>query len=161
MLVCLSIVKETKSVFNTFNNHKMKHKILLRSASIIILIHNLGHTFGALTWKHADDPAKQKIIDQMIEYKFPFMGASRSMGEYYDGYGFVSTLALLFIAAILWVLSGVSLENKFVKKTLVITSVTMFFLGITELIFFFPLAAAFSLLAFVLTIFALLKQKIS
>ncbi len=114
----------------------MKPKILLRIASIIMFLHDIGHTFGHLTWKQSPDPAKQEVIKQMTDNKFPFMGAVRSMSDYYDGYGWASTLALLLIAALAW--------------------------GIDELIFFFPFAAAFSLLAFLLTgiaIFQIRNQK--
>src|SRR5260221_12106082 len=114
----------------------MKPKILLRIASIIMFLHDIGHTFGHLTWKQSPDPAKQEVIKQMTDNKFPFMGAVRSMSDYYDGYGCALTLALLLIAALAW--------------------------GIDELIFFLPCAAAFSLLSFLLTgiaIFQIRNQK--
>lgn len=126
----------------------MKPKFLLRTASVVMLLHDFGHTFGALTWKQSDDPAKQEVIKQMTEPKFPFMGTVRSMGEYYDGYGFTCSLALLFIAILLWLLSNVTEQNKkLVRQILTVTSIILLAWGIDELIFFFPFAAAFSLIA--------------
>lgn len=138
----------------------MEPKTLLRVASIVMLLHDLGHTFGALTWKQSEDPAMQEVIKQMTENKSPFMGAVRSMGEYYDGYGFASALSMLFIAAILWITSNATLQNSgLVKNILIVTSITLLLWGIGELIFFFPFAAAFSLLAFLLTTIAMLKLR--
>ena len=77
------------------------------------------------------------------------------MGEYYEGYGYAATLALFLLAAILWNASNVTEQNKIiVKKILVIVSIVLLAWGIDELIFFFPFAAAFSLLAFLLTVLA-------
>lgn len=138
----------------------MKPKLLLRAASVVMLIHDLGHTYGALTWKQSEDPEMQIVIKQMTENKFPFMGAMRSMGEYYDGYGLVTTLALLFIAAVLWITSSVSSQNAgLVIHLLLVTSIILLLWGIVELVYFFPFAALFSLLSFLLTTIAALRLK--
>ena len=95
----------------------MQPKIILRAASIIMLLHDVGHTIGALTWKQAANPTKIEVIKQMTDNKFPFMGATRSMGDAVDGYGFAMILALLMFAIILWVVSDVAEQNKtFCKK---------------------------------------------
>ena len=133
----------------------MKPKLLLRIAAIVMFLHDVGHTLGQLTWKETPDPAKLAVIKQMTENKFLFMGKMRSMGEYFDGFGYASTLGLFLLAAILWIASGATEQNKgIVKKILVIVSLVLLAWGIVELIFFFPFAAAFSLLAFLLTVIA-------
>jgi hypothetical protein len=138
----------------------MKSKVLLRVASIVMLLHNAGHMVGATTWKQSEDPAMQEVIRQMTENKFPFMGAVRSMGEYYDGYGFLSALAMLLIAAILWITSNATVQNAgIVKSILVVTAIALLLWGVMELFFFFPFAASFSLLAFLLTAIAIMKLK--
>ena len=136
----------------------MNPKILLRIAAIIMLLHTIGHTMGALTWRKTPDLAKQSVIELMTARKFPFMGVERSMGEYYDGYGFACTLALLLIVALLWITSNVTPHtNALVKNILFVLSFILLAFGIDELIFFFPFAAAFSLLAFLLTLVATLR----
>jgi len=138
----------------------MKPKLLLRTASIIMLLHDAGHTFGHLSWKQTTDPAKQEVINQMSDKKFPFMGAERSMGEYYEGYGWAAALALLLIAAILWITAGHVTQNTiFAKKILVVISIILLAWGIDELLFFFPFAAAFSLLAALLTAIAIFQLR--
>jgi hypothetical protein len=89
----------------------MKPKLLLRIASIVMILHDVGHMIGSLTWKQAIEPEKQQVIDQMTGHKFPFMGAMRSMGDYYDGYGYASALAILLISIILWIVSGSIVQN--------------------------------------------------
>jgi hypothetical protein len=136
----------------------MKSKIWLRFASIIMFLHDVGHTFGHLTWKSAGDPLKQEVINQMLGKKFPFMGAVRSMGEFYDGYGFASTLALLLISVILWMLSdALPGEKPLTSKILILVSIILLAWGIVEVVFFFPFAAMFSFLAMVLTVIALFQ----
>ena len=135
----------------------MKPKILLRIASIVMVLHDIGHMGGSLTWKQAADPEKQQVINQMTEHKFPFMGAMRSMGDYYDGYGYASALAILLISIILWIISDSATQNpNLAKKILIAVSTILLAWGINELIFFFPFAASFSLLAFALTVIAIL-----
>jgi hypothetical protein len=139
----------------------MKPKILLRIAAILILIHAVLHTFGFSGWK--TDPARREVIQQMTGQKLPFMGASRNMGEFYDGFGYASSIALLLIASLLWIVSGELLSNRsLAKKVILILSFGLLFWGIDELIYFFPFAASISLLACICgfwSLFGLSKQK--
>ena len=138
----------------------MKPKILLRIASAVVIFHDMGHTLGAVTWRQSPDPIKQMIINQMIEHKSPFMGAMRSMGEYYEGYGYAATIALLLIGIILWLVSAVSLQNlDMVRKILIAIGVSLLLWVADELIFFFTFAAAFSLVASLLTFLAVFNLK--
>jgi hypothetical protein len=134
----------------------MKAKIILRTAAIIIFLHDVGHTMAVLTWKEDPDPKKMEVIKQMTENKFPFMGTSRSMGEYFEGFGVAGTLSLLLIALILWYVSDVSDTNKnFNKKIILTVSIILLAWGISELIYFFPLAASFSLISSLLGFYSL------
>jgi len=136
----------------------MNPKILLRIAAIIMFLHAVGHTIGASTWKKTPNVSKQAVIASMTAHKFPFMGVERSMSEYYDGYGFACTLALLLITTLLWITSNVTPHTiALVKNILLVLSFILLAWGIDELIFFFPFAAAFSLLSFLLTLIATLR----
>ncbi len=135
----------------------MTAKIILRAAAIIIFLHDIGHTMAVLTWKDDPDPKKMEVIKQMTENKFPFMGTSRSMGEYFEGFGIHGTLSLLLITLILWYVSNVRETNKnFNKKIILTVSIILLAWGISELIYFFPLAASFSLIASLLGFYSLL-----
>lgn len=136
----------------------MKPKLLLRLASAAMIFHLLGHTIGATTWRETTDPLKQEVIKQMTNHQFPFMGSVRSMGNYYDGYGWLCSVGLIFFAVILWITSGSVREHaSLVFKILVATTVCLLLWSIDEYIFFFPFAGSVTLLACILTFVAALQ----
>ena len=138
----------------------MKTKLLLRIAAGLIVFHLIGHTFGHVTWRQATEPAKQEVIRQMTENKFPFMGAVRSMGDYYEGYGWTCSIAFIFFALTLWFVAGSLTENKkLIQKILFLLSICLFVWCIDEFIFFFPFAACTTLLAAVLTFVAAIQLR--
>ena len=123
-------------------------KILLRIAACLMLIHGLGHTIGHSGWKNSTDPVQQGVIHQMTNPKFPFMGVTRSMGEYFDGYGYACSVAMLLCTLVLWLTSGELYRSPgLAKKMMLSMSVCLLGWGIDEIIFFFPFAAGTSLLA--------------
>jgi hypothetical protein len=128
----------------------MKPKLLLRIAAILILIHCVLHTFGFTTWKQAPDSAYKSIVDGMVNHKFPFMGAIHSLGDFYDGFGYASSIALFLIAVLLWLVSGE--RTGLSKKITIVTGIALVAWGIDELIYFFPFAAIITLTAAALTL---------
>jgi hypothetical protein len=131
----------------------MKPKILLRIGAILIFIHSVLHTLGFGTWKQAPDPVYKAIVDGMTGHKFPFMGAIRSLGDFYEGFGYASSIALLLISIILWFVSGeTSRSANLANKIIYAVGIALVAWGIDELIYFFPFAAAFTLTAAVLTL---------
>jgi len=136
----------------------MKSKLLLRIAAAIIFLHAVGHTTGVYTWKNANSHVRQDLIKQMTEQKFAFMGANATMAAFYDGFGYAATIAMLLIAALLWIIGGIAEKNAALSaKVLWPVAAFLFLLGIDEIIYFFPMAAVFSFLAFLLTVFSIFK----
>lgn len=130
----------------------MNVKILLRIASGLLIFHLVAHMLGHSGWKRADEPLKQEIINKMIGHEFPFMGAERSMGDYFEGYGYASTVALAFMAAVLWIISGGLNTNKELSyRVLLSLALALLFWSIIEFIYFFPFAASITLLSCLLT----------
>jgi len=119
-----------------------------------------GHTIGHSSWKATSDPVKQEVINQMVGHQFPFMGATRSLGEFYDGYGWFAAIALLASGVLLWIVSDSAAESPvFSRRILIVLCLFLFAVGIEELIYFFAFAASFSLLAAVLTGLSILKRS--
>jgi hypothetical protein len=126
----------------------MKPKLLLRIAAILILIHGLLHTTGFSQWKQDPDPAKHELIKLMTGQKFPFMGTSRNMGQYYDGFGYCGSIALFLIALLLWIVSGDLLANpSLAKKVILVISLALLAWAIDETIYFFPFAVGLTSIA--------------
>jgi hypothetical protein len=126
----------------------MKPKILLRVASIMMFLHTIGHTIGALTWKKDPDPGIQQVVDAMINHKFIFMGALRSIGDFYEGYGMMMIFVLLLMAVLLWQLSAICFKYPAPAARLLIPiSLGLLAIALMEFRYFFLLAGAFTLIA--------------
>jgi len=131
----------------------MKPKILLRIAAILIFIHSVLHTYGFNTWKEAPDPVYKTIVDGMTGHTFPFMGATRSLGNFYEGFGYAGSIALFLIAVVLWLVSGETDRSaNLAKKIIYAVGIALVAWGIDEIIYFFPFAASITLAASVLTL---------
>jgi hypothetical protein len=65
----------------------MNPKLLLRIAAIIMFLHAMGHTIGIYTWKKETSHVSRELVTQMTGQKFSFMGATATMGAFYDGLG--------------------------------------------------------------------------
>jgi hypothetical protein len=126
----------------------MMPKLLLRIAAILIIIHSALHTLGFSGWKQAPDPVEHGVIQQMTGHQFPFMGATHSLADYYDGFGYACSIALFLIGGILLIVaSDLSSNTALAKKIIITLSIALLFWGIDELIFFFPFAAGLTLIA--------------
>jgi len=134
----------------------MNSKLLLRIAAVVMLLHCLGHTFGVMTWQNPDGEIPTEVVQIMQEVQFSFMGKDGStMAEFYSGFGYVGTVFMLFIVALLWVLSGY--KDRTVMPILGVTAVAIISLGILEIIYFFPMAVAFCVITAALVALAILK----
>jgi len=136
----------------------MKPKLLLRIASVIIFLHAIGHTIGVYTWKDPKSLVPQQVIDQMTGQKFIFMGTNATMAAFYEGFGYASTIAMLLVVSILWI-TGTAVEKNASLSSKILWPVAafLFLMGIVEIIYFFPMAVAFSFLAFLLTVVSIFK----
>jgi hypothetical protein len=123
-------------------------KILLRIASILMLTHLIGHSLGQNGWKNATDPVQKEVGRQMMGPKFPFMGVSRSMGDYFDGYGYSASVSMLLFIVLLWIAScAVSLAADLLTRLVLTLALGLLAISIVEYVYFFPFAAGTTLLA--------------
>jgi hypothetical protein len=136
----------------------MTAKLLLRIASILMLLHTIGHTIGALTWKDAPNPAVGQVVSGMQSQHFDFMGRSVTLGGFFEGYGFTMIGVLLLVTIFLWLFSSQS-TNPLTKSLLPVLALFLLVMGVIEYIYFFPFAAAFSFLAGLCSVVALVVIK--
>lgn len=126
----------------------MKSKIFLRIASIVLILHLAGHLVGHLTWRDPEDPNQQKVVRYMTEFRFPFMGAVHSIGDYYEGYGWGSSISLLFFALVFWIASTANEREKLLSKRMTLAlSFSLVAWGVMEIVYFFPFAASLTWIA--------------
>jgi len=133
----------------------MKPKIPLRIASGLMLLHTIGHTMGALTWKQAPNARVAAVINGMQTEHFDFMGKSVSLGSFFEGYGF-SMIGVLLLLTVLLGLQSAAPDRKMVLPL----SLFQLFMAIIEIIYFFPFAAVISLLAGIFTLYAYFKSPL-
>ncbi len=136
----------------------MNPKILLRIAAVLMFLHTIGHSFGALNWKNAPDAAVGRLIISMQTTHFAFMGRSATLAGFYEGYGLTMIFVLLLISVVLWLLSAETVVDLS-ARLLPLFAVFLLFLGIIEYIYFFPFAASFSLLAAACTFIARISMR--
>ncbi|HEY2580219.1 MAG TPA: hypothetical protein VGI43_00345 [Mucilaginibacter sp.] len=74
----------------------------------------------------------------MTGHKFPFMGAIDSIGDYYEGYGFLCSIALSMIAVILWIIPGENACSGPARRLSFIIAVGLAICATYEWIYFFP-----------------------
>ncbi len=131
----------------------MSSKILLRIAAVLMFLHTIGHTMGALTWKKTTNPALSALVSSMQQNQFIFMGRKVSIALFYDGYGITMIAVLLLVCVILWMLSNEH-PSPIAIKVKWVFGIFLLLLAIVEFIYFFPFAAVFSLLAGICTLSA-------
>ena len=136
----------------------MKAKVWLRIAAFFILVHLLGHAVGHSKWDKPEDSKMQEVVNTMVGYKAEFMGATRSMGDYYNGYSLIMFFLYAMSISILWAASNFheSLRDN-TRKILYPIAVTYVAFGVIEFMYFFPFAAAMSFGAGVLIFIAIFR----
>lgn len=127
--------------------------MILRVAAILILVHILGHSFGHMTWDTPEDPKLKEVVTAMKGYKADFMGANKSMGDYYNGYSLMIFVLFALGMVMLWMISGfVNEQRDIARKLLIPIGIAFIMFGVIEYLYFFPFAASMSFLAGVLTL---------
>lgn len=132
--------------------------ILIRIACFCILIHLLGHTAGHFSWRTPENKNILQVVNTMTKHSAPFMGANRSLADFYDGY---SLLLLVFFALTIWLLWIISnhIKTQLSLKTM-LWPFAFGYLGIAaiEFVRFFPFAAVMSLSAGLLLFLAVVRK---
>src|ERR1700759_2676722 len=98
----------------------MRPRLLLRLAAVLMFIHAVFHLLGHLQWKTLSSPAYDPVVKQMTGQKFPFMGAVHSMGDYFDGYGYIIAIFIILTGCLLWALGDIGLQYPVVALKILI-----------------------------------------
>jgi hypothetical protein len=133
----------------------MKAKVALRIACILILIHLLGHALGHSTWDSPEDSGMQSVVAAMKSHSAEFMGATRSMADYFTGYSSIMFFLYAMSISVLWTCSSVGETNRiFARKILSPIALAYVAFGVIEFTYFFAFAGAMSLGAGLLILYA-------
>lgn len=135
----------------------MKPHTLLKSASILSLIHALLHQFGGLTRPPSHGESEVAVRTAMKSFKMDVMGSPRSYWDFYFGFGLFVTVSLLCLAFLLWQLGALAKADPAKARPFMITllvgfiaycsiSWTYFFIAplVTEAIIAFLIGSAYT-----------------
>ncbi|HEY4335989.1 MAG TPA: hypothetical protein VGM89_08830 [Puia sp.] len=114
----------------------MKRSILIRIAAVLMFLHTVGHTFGVFGSK-PPTPAIARVLQDMDQNHFSFMGRSVSLGIFFEGYGVVLIVVLLFSSLVIWWLATQT-ESQLGSRLLLLSFLYLTVLALLEIIYRFP-----------------------
>jgi hypothetical protein len=117
----------------------------LRISSVIALLFAAGHTLGGRkNWSPMGDNA---VFQQMRNVRFDTMGVNRSYLDFYMGFGYSLSVAMIMQAIILWQLSTLARNNAAAVRPLIgVIGLATVISGIIAWRFIFLIPALSSLL---------------
>ena len=87
----------------------MKASLLLRIASVLLILFAIGHTLG---FRRVDPRwGVDSLINQLRTTHFNVQGFDRTYSDFFTGFGLFVTILLLFAAIVSWQLGGLPRES--------------------------------------------------
>ena len=130
-------------------------KVLLRIASVLMLLHSVGHISGLITWQKSIPP---DVVQKMQEVHYRFMYKDGlTMADFYTGASVFGVILIVFIAVLLWMLSDS--KDKLAVRLLWTIAIVIGLHAAVELIYFFPIALIFCVISAVLVLIAIFQIK--
>ena len=121
----------------------MTTTLFLRIASVISLIFTIGHTAGGLRkWSPMGD---NEVLRAMTAVRFDAMGANRSYLDFYMGFGWSITVAMVMQTVLLWQLASLArTDPASVRPMIAVIALATVASGVIAWRFIFPVPALFS-----------------
>lgn len=91
----------------------MKPTILFKIASGLLAFFGMAHTFGMF---NEDEGEVKAVVSMMRSVHFDAMGTSRTVFDFYFGFGLLLTVFLLFSSVLSWQLGNLSKEQPAVAR---------------------------------------------
>ena len=121
----------------------MTTTLLLRIASVISLLFAAGHTMGGL--KQWSPMGENEVLKQMTTVRFETMGADRSYLDFYMGFGWSISVAMLLQTALLWQMASLARNEAARVRPMIATfALATLASGVIAWHFIFPVPALFS-----------------
>jgi hypothetical protein len=121
----------------------MTTTLLLRIASVISLVFTAGHTLGGLRkWSPMGD---NEVLKAMTAVRFDTMGANRSYLDFFMGFGWSLSIAMLLQTVLLWQLSSLARADPVQVRPMIAVFLLATLAGaVIAWRFIFPVPALFS-----------------
>ncbi len=122
----------------------MTRTLLLRIASVISLLFTAGHSMGGL--KKWSPMGENEVLRSMATVHFDTMGVSRSYLDFFRGFGWSISIAMLLQTALLWQMASLARNNAAqVRPMIVAFALATLASGAIAWRFIFPVPALFCL----------------
>jgi hypothetical protein len=120
----------------------MRTALFLRIASVISLLFTAGHTLGGRkSWTFTGET---EVLHAMRTFRVQAFGVSRTYMDFYRGFGFSLSVAMLLQAILLWQLASVANANPALVRPMILTFLLASIAGgIVTWKFLFPVPAIF------------------
>lgn len=121
----------------------MTTTLFLRIASVISLIFTLGHSAGGLQkWSPMGD---NEVLRAMTAFRFDAMGAHRSYLEFFMGFGWSISVAMVMQTVLLWQMASLARTDPAgVRPMIAVIALATVASGVIAWRFIFPVPALFS-----------------
>ena len=121
----------------------MTTTLWLRIAAVVSLLFTAGHTMGGLKrWSPMGDNA---VLQAMSTVRFETMGVSRTYLDFFMGFGWSISVAMLLQTVVLWQLSSLARTQAAALRPLIaVFALATAASGVIAWRFIFPLPAIFS-----------------
>jgi hypothetical protein len=87
----------------------MRPSLFLRAASVLTMLHCIGHTVGGVfSVDAAPTPEEAAVITAMKSHRFEVMGSMRSFWDFFFGYGLFISINFLVQAVLFWQLASLA-----------------------------------------------------
>ena len=120
----------------------MTTTLLLRISSVISLIFMLGHTAGGL--RKWSPMGENEVLKAMTAVRFDATGANRSYFDFYMGFGWSISVAMLMQTVLLWQMASLARTNPAsVRPMIAVITLATVASGVITWRFIFPVPALF------------------
>ena len=115
----------------------------LRIAAIVSLVFTAGHSMGGLKqWSPMGD---NEVLRQMTTVRFETMGANRSYLDFFMGFGWSISVAMVMQTVLLWQMATLARTNPAgVRPMIAVVALAVLASAIVAWRFIFPIPAFFS-----------------
>jgi len=136
----------------------MNAVLWLRISSIVSLLFAAGHTLGGRkAWSPMGETA---VLASMRSYQFTVGGVSRTYLDFYKGFGYCLSVAMLLQAIVLWQLIAIARTNPVLVRPIVgAVAVASIANVIVSWMFLFPIPVAFAAVLSICLAIAFLAAK--
>lgn len=121
----------------------MTTTLFLRIAAVISLLFAAGHTLGGL--KKWSPIGETEVLKAMATFRFDAMGANRSYLDFFMGFGWSISVALLLQSALMWQMASLARSDAMqVRPMIAMLALATLASGVIAWRFIFPVPVLFS-----------------